>query len=470
MIKLDYDQRYNKGRIITDENTLKKISYNFSVPVENIEIIRRRTGNPNIPNRNYAIKPTGLFDFGLYQNIINFLDDSKLEYQTTENFNNQRSCGFRVETVFDGLDLKHRDYGVTAVSNALESGCGTIVSATGSGKSFLTASLLENIKRTDKFTPFKCLIIVPGLSLVDQLIGDFKDYGVSFTFSGWTGKMELQDTEIIICNSENFCSKFEKSPWIKDINVLIIDEVHRVKNGNVVTNNVSKIKSQHKYGFTGTLPKSKIDEWKIIGTLGPIIFEKKSKELRDKGFLSDAIIQMIKLNYSIPWKMNYKQELEFLYNDESRANIIKKISEKLNNNSLILVNHLEHGEKLLNHLSTIPNKTVYFVKGEMCVEDRNQIIREMEINNNIICIAMSSIFSTGINIKNLHYILFVAGGKSFIRIVQAIGRGLRLHDSKNKLTLFDIYDNLKYSMQHADERKSFYSEEEIEWKEKEINL
>jgi superfamily II DNA or RNA helicase len=121
-------------------------------------------------------------------------------------------------------------------------------------------------------------------------------------------------------------------------------------------------------------------------------------------------------------------------------------------------------------MATIPNKEAYFICGEMPVEERQDIIHKMEEQNDIIVVAMASIFSTGINIKNLHYILFIAGGKSFIRIVQGIGRGLRLHENKNFLTIIDVYDNLEYSEQHAEERKLIYDDEQIEWKEIEVIL
>ena len=141
----------------------------------------------------------------------------------------------------------------------------------------------------------------------------------------------------------------------------------------------------------------------------------------------------------------------------------------MDKNVLILVNRLEHGDHLWETLQ-FKNKETVFVHGGMRVEEREQIKQKMETNDNIVCIAMSSIFSTGINIKNLHYIIFASGGKSFIRIVQSIGRGLRLHESKEKLVIFDLYDNFKFSMQHVEERKSFYDEEQIPWKENEVNL
>ena len=107
------------------------------------------------------------------------------------------------------------------------------------------------------------------------------------------------------------------------------------------------------------------------------------------------------------------------------------------------------------------NKKVYFVKGEVEVEERDKIKKIMETNSDVICIAMSSIFSTGINIKNIHMIMFASGGKSFIRTIQSIGRGLRLHESKNKLIIIDLADKLKYGTRHSDKRKEIYKSEKI---------
>jgi superfamily II DNA or RNA helicase len=470
MITLDFENRSGKGRLIGLTNDLEPILNNFSVRIPNIDFIRKKTNNPYIPDTAYAIGKNGLFNFGLYSDIIQFMDNAGIEYTTSDSFNNRCDCKIHVEDFFDDLKLKHRDYGVVAVSNALENGCGVILSATGSGKSFLTASLLENIKRENIFIPFKCLILVPGVSLVNQLVNDFDQYGVSYTYSGWTGKIDLQDTEIVICNTENFNHKFDANPWIRDVNVLVCDEVHKIKEGNVTTKLINKVKTHHKYGFTGTLPKEKIDQWKIIGTFGPIIFEKNSKELRDIGYLSDVRIKCIKLIHPNIKGCKYLDELENIYSNKKRNVFIQTLVNKLDKNVLILVNHLNHGESIFLELDKIPHKKVYFVHGGMPVKERNDIIHEMEYNDNVICIAMSSIFSTGINIKNLPFIIFAIGGKSFTRIIQAIGRGLRLHKDKKRLTLFDIYDNMKYSMSHFEERKNFYNEEQIKWEPVEINL
>jgi superfamily II DNA or RNA helicase len=487
MVEFDYIAGKRQGKVITDEDTLTFLRNHFSVKNDAAAHAKRR-GQRFVKDRKYAITPTGLFDFGLYNEIRKYLIQSQItDIKFTENFKNHLKVGFGDVEVWDGLKYEQRYYQKETVKECLKYGRGTCILATSAGKSLVQAVLVENFIRlraislakmtqernkTSKFSPFspfKCLIIVPGLSLVTQLNNDFTDYGVSFTHSGWTGDMSLQDTQVVICNSENLSAQFGNNPWIVDVDLVIGDEAHRCNASGGLHKIISKIKTPNKFGFTGTLSEKKEDQWKTIGIFGPIIYEKKSKELRDEKYVTDVEVDFIKLNHSKTPKMDYKKELDYLYELEKRNQLICKLAEGFNSNTLILVNHLVHGDKLMETLSK-SDKKVFFVKGEMSVEDREIIKQKMETDNDIITIAMSSIFSTGINIKNIHNIMFVAGGKSFIRTVQSIGRGLRLHISKNKLRIIDVYDNMKYSERHADERKRIYEKEEILWRERVIEL
>lgn len=471
MVKFDYDKTHRKGRLICDDAILTFVRNNFSQKNKNASFVNKKLrmqGNTRkVPDREYAIQASGLFDFGLYNDIRSFFISQQItEIEYSDSFKEVLKSGFCDTEVSDTLNHSLRDYQMETIEKCLRFGRGTIIVGTGGGKSLIQSSLIENWRIRNPNA--KCLVIVPGLSLVTQLIQDFKSYGVSFTYSGWSGGDELMDTDVIVTNTENLCSKFGDYKHLANVDIVLTDECHRIKKSNVISKILQKIKTPNKFGFTGTLPKEKVDEWKIIGTFGPVIYYKNSKSLRDDNYLTSVEIKIIKLIHPKK-KMTYQQEVEFLQNMEERNLIIKKISSKLNNNVLIMVNRLEHGQKLLDILQ-IENKETYFVSGEMDVESRKNIINLMEKQNNIICIAMSSIFSTGINIKNLHYIVFTFGEKSFIRTVQSIGRGLRLHDSKDKLILFDIYDNMKYSMDHVETRKQFYNEEQIPWKEIEIKL
>lgn len=482
MITIHYDKTSKKGQIIADvvvETVLKK---RFSVKNEAAKFAKNK--NRRIPDKKYAIDKTGKFDFGLYKEIIEFLKSEgykNIEY--TEEFKQNINCGLGDCVVYDNFTYSHRDFQKEIVSRCLKYGRGVVKSATGSGKSFCIASLIENFWRNRSSGTFKAIVVVPGISLVTQLRDDFASYGVNFSYSMWTGGLKLMNTDVVIVNSENLVSKIkEHSDWVFDIDLLIVDECHRVTTTSKMSKIVNKFKTSNRFGFTGTLPKDQFECWKITGIFGPVLFEKNSKDLRDEKILTDVVIKMIKLIHpekSIPKKSkkkdkspteDYMNELNFIYNSSNRNEFIRKIVSKLQNNTLILVNHLEHGDVLFNLLSTLSEKNVIYIKGENDLDSRLQSIQDMENTNNIVCIAMSSIFSTGINVKNLHNIIFVSGGKSFVRIVQGIGRGLRLHENKNKLVIIDIYDNLKYSEDHAEERKIIYIDEQIQFNEKDIIL
>jgi superfamily II DNA or RNA helicase len=196
-----------------------------------------------IPERNYAIQTNGMFDLGLYDDIEKFLiSEDIVDIDHTEEFKRALECGFDDVSVFNGLHHSLRDYQTETVKRCLETGRGTIVVATGGGKSLIQASIIENWKLLNK--TLKCLVIVPGTSLVSQLLKDFGDYKVSFTYSGWTGSMDRQDTDVIIINTELLCSQFGNFKDLADVDLVLRDECHGNRNMNKVTKIISKIKRQ----------------------------------------------------------------------------------------------------------------------------------------------------------------------------------------------------------------------------------
>lgn len=470
MITFDYKPTKRQGQILTDSDTLGMIRNHFSVKNDAATFAKKK-GKRFIKDRKYAITPTGLFDFGFYGEILKYLRDNQITDVTfTDEFRNRLRCGIGKFEFTDNLKYDARYYQKESIIAGLEKGYGIFLLATGAGKSLAQALLIENYLQKVSNDTFKCLIVVPGLSLVKQLQNDFLEYQVTFTYSGWSGESPLQDTQVVICNTQNLGAKFLDNSWIFDVDLLIVDECHGVNSDANLSKIINKVKTPNKFGFTGTLSDKLLDQWKTIGSFGPIIYEKKSKELRDENFLTDVSINVLRLKHPPTRKLNYKEELDYLYNNEKRNNFISKLANKINGNVLIMVNHLDHGDSLLSVLSNRMDRSVYFVKGEMDVEERQKIIDMMEKNDNVICIAMSSIFSTGINIKNLPNIMFVGLGKSFIRVVQSIGRGLRLHENKEKLRIFDVIDNTKYSSSHALYRQEIYDQESIQWTERTIDI
>lgn len=477
MIEFDYSAGKRQGKLNTDEDTLAMIRNHFSVKNDGAFFARKK-GNRFVKDRKYAVTPTGLFDFGLHKEIRNFLISEQItEITYSKNFTDKYKSGLFEYEYWADLKFDPRYYQEDAIKKSLKVGNGTIVMGTGAGKSLTQALLIENFIRNVQCETFKCLIIVPGLSLVSQLQQDFKDYGVTFTYSGWSGDEPLQDTQVVICNSENFNAKFDDNLWMLDVNLLLCDECHKVNSDSNIAVLISKSRTPNKFGFTGTLSDKLMDKWKTIGTFGPVIYEKTSKELRDEKFLSDVEVIVLQLNHGKVRKMSYVNELKYLYSHEKRNIIIKKLCSNISNNSLLLVNHLEHCDNIVSVLEESDNKKIFMVKGETPVSERREIIATMERENDVTTVAMSSIFSTGINIKNIHNIFLVGLGKSFIRLIQSIGRGLRLHDNKKRLRIFDICDIMDYgkdktcaSERHSLERQRIYDREQIKYTIKQIDL
>ena len=303
---------------------------------------------------------------------------------------------------------------------------------------------------------------------------EFLEYAPTFSVSKWSGNNELNiASDVIIANSKILLSRFDENEWVKYVDLLIVDECHKINHGSEIGKIVNKIATSNKFGFTGTLPPDKLDYWSVLGKFGAVIFEKTSHELREENYLTDVEVKICHIEYKTKLKKvktlntteNYMNELEFIKNNSFRQDILRQICIKFNKNILIMVNHIEHGEKLQAYLTeNIQGRDVFFIQGSVDIEDRENVKHTMENKDNIICIAMSSIFSTGVNIKNIHMIIFAAGGKALIRTVQSIGRGLRLHPTKTKLVIIDIADNLYYGMQHAEDRKEIYSKEKIKYK------
>ena len=482
MINFGFDEKKNAGIISGD--CFEEIRENFSVKNEAAFFMRRKYGR-FLPQRTYAITPTGRFDPGLYFEIRKYLASKQYvgEVKTEETLLREimPSKSLQTDTRFSyepiPLSIPLRDYQEEIVKKALSIGRGTIVLATAGGKTLTAASLLTKLFLLHG-SKFNCLYIVPDLGLVEQTSADFSSYNVPYSVRKWTGSCELKENaNVTIANLGILQSKNTDLSWLENIDVLVVDEVHKIRRGNEVNKILKKIKTPLRFGFTGTMPENLLDQWNIIGKIGPIIYEKNSYELRLENYVSSAVIQIIKLYYKEdPFKdlvissMNmYREEQRFLLRNKFRNELLAKISCKLPKNVLILVDFIEHGETLYNVIKDMcGGKQIYFIRGEVEVAERDKIRKLMEENDDIVVVAISKIFSTGINIKNLHYIVFACGGKAKIKIVQSIGRGLRLHKDKDKLIIIDVADELKYSSAHMQKRIQLYEKEKINYTIKKI--
>lgn len=472
-VTFDYDSR--KRMAIMTGDHFEEIREHFSV--YNDAAKYARFNRRFIPSRRYVITPQGRFEPGLFHEIRKFIKenapDTKIHIREPllEIIKPEYKRAYHADR--PELKLKLRDYQQEIVDSCLKFGRGVTVLATAGGKTLTMANLIQCVYNQ---TPhLKCLIVVPDLGLVNQTYNDFIEYEVTFSHSRWTGSEKLNmTTNVIIANMGILQSDKSNTEWIQDIDMLIIDEVHKLRKDNKINKLISKIRTQHKFGFTGTMPEQQLDQWNIIGKIGRIVYERSSFELRKEQYVAKAMVQVIKIEYSekpesfpndrFDPTAKFRREQQFIAKNKFRNNIISTLSSNFDNNSLIMVDFIEHGEELYGILkSKCTSKQVFFIRGEVAVEEREKVKKMMESGTDIVCIAISKIFSTGINIKNLHYIIFASGGKAKVKIIQSIGRGLRLHKDKKGVIIIDIADLLFYGIKHYTKRLSLYKEEKIQY-------
>lgn len=470
MMNFGYDSKKNKAVISGDYFEEVREYFSIANPAA------RFSRSWYTPKRLYAIAPNGHFDAGLMTEILNYLKSKNKDSNIKISEDLLKVLNPKLDKpLIKRLKLDLRDYQEETVQKCMSIGRGVSVLGTGAGKTLTIATLIENFYLySKKVKDFKCLIIVPDLGLVNQTYSDFNEYDVSFTLTRWTGKIKPDlSANVIISNIDILRSKFEENPWIQNVDMLVVDEAHKMGRGNKSSKLLDKIKTPNKFGFTGTLPEDNLDKWSIIGKIGAVLIKKSSYELREENFLTNVKINILNLNYkskpvrvskSIDPTENYRNELQFLSYNPFRNRVILSTCNNFKNNILILINNIDHGQHLYDTLSTnLKDKQVFFIRGEVDVDERDKVKEIMERHDNVVCVAVSQIFSTGVNIKNIHMILFAAGGKSFIRTVQSIGRGLRLHDNKENLNIIDLSDNLEYGREHSAKRKQIYNEEKISY-------
>ena len=468
-ITLDYDSTRKKGIIVSDY--LPNIREHFSVE-DKQQVFKRRYAIGYRPQtRLYAITPQGRFETRLVFSILEFLQNQDIQFniELTDKFKEVIFIPELKENLIK-LNLELRDYQEESVRFALKNKSGVIILPTSAGKTLVIATLVKSIQDQHDF---KALILVPDIQLVAQTYSDFIDYGIPETeITKWTGSTEPdKNAKIVISNAQILLSEKQDLSLLKDIKLLVIDEVHKLKYGNKINKVVEQIPALFRYGFTGTLPDYKIDQWNIFGKIGRVIYFKESIDLRDQNYISQVHVAALKLTYkntpqfTTPSMHNptagYEEEITWLQTNPYRNAIIIKLVNKSDKNTLIMVDRIAHGEELLRVLRESTNKQVHFVHGAIEIEEREMIRKLMEEHDNVACIAISKIFSTGINIKNLHNIIFAAIGKARIKIIQSIGRSLRKHTSKKFATIFDIWDNLRYGNKHMVERLALYDREQI---------
>jgi superfamily II DNA or RNA helicase len=469
-VLFEFDTVSRKSQIVSPY--LEQIREIFSAEDKSLIFLRRRTGR-QFPMRKYAITNKGYFDAPFFEEIYKTVKIKfpSLSISLSENFVNAAAIK-PIADRLQPLNIEPRDYQQESALLAINKGKGIIVLPTSAGKTLVIALIAQSCLYSKNF---KTLIVVPNIQLVQQTHQDLLDYGVEQSnISKWSGNYDYQNTNIVVANDQILLSEKQDRSVLNQFDVIIVDECHKMASAEKITKLIKGLKCKHKLGLTGSLPAAQFDVWSLNRIFGSVIYHKKSVELREKKHISNVRVVSLKLNYknvpkfSIPSMADptagYQDEIVWLHTNQFRNSVINKLVSKLDTNTLILVDRIAHGEHLLNFLNhnNDSNKSIHFIQGSVEVEERETIRKLMEETHNVVCIAISKIFSTGISIKNLHNVVFAAIGKARIKIIQSIGRSLRLHHTKTIATIYDIADtNLTYGNKHYLERTELYTSENI---------
>ena len=362
-----------------------------------------------------------------------------------------------------------RSYQVEGVYDALRHNRKLLISPTASGKSLMIYSIVRYFVERKQNT----LIVVPTTSLVEQMYKDFADYGWdvgSFCHKIYAGKERETDSQVIITTWQSIYKLPRK--YFERFSVVIGDEAHQFKSKSLISIMTKLADAKYRYGFTGTLDGTQTHKWVLEGLFGPSYKIIKTDELMKKGHVATLDINVLLLKHPPNKFETFEDEIQYIINHDRRNKFIRNLALDLKGNTLILFARVEgHGEPLYNLINSnsLEQRHVFFVHGGVDTEDREKVRSITENENNAIIVASYGTFSTGINIKNLHNVIFASPSKSRIRNLQSIGRILRKGSNKTKATLYDIADDISfksrknYTLNHLIERIKIYNEEKFNY-------
>jgi superfamily II DNA or RNA helicase len=356
-----------------------------------------------------------------------------------------------------GQPIILRDYQLDAINGFMENPQGLQELATGAGKTIITATLsalCEQYGRT--------MVIVPNKSLVVQTEEDYKNVGLDVgVYFGDRKEMGHQHT-IVTWQSLNVLDKKGKegealglAEFIQNVNCVIIDEVHMAKADvlkKLLTQNFSN--APIRWGLTGTIPKADYEFQSLLASIGPIVNQIKAHQLQEKGVLSNCHVNIVQTLEHKEFK-KFSDELTYLVTDKDRIGYIANLCREVNQtgNTLILVSRIETGNMLK---ELLPDSA--FISGEVKLNDRKEEYDEVKTADNKIIVATYGVAAVGINIPRIFNLVLIEPGKSFVRVIQSIGRGIRKAEDKDFVQIWDITGTCKYAKRHLTERKKFYTE------------
>jgi len=391
------------------------------------------------------------------------IDDHR-EYQTDFKFEQITANTFSDRTwpvghQLAGKPVVLRDYQVDIINNFISNPQSLQEIATGAGKTIMTAALSKLVE------PYgRSIVIVPNKSLVTQTeedyvnlgldvgvyYGDRKEFGKTHTICTW------QSLNILLKNTRNAEAPISIGEFLEDVVCVMVDEVHMAK-ADALKTLLTGVMSQIpiRWGLTGTIPKEAFEFMSLLVSLGEVTGRKTASELQDMGVLSNCEVNVIQLvdhgDYS-----NYQSELKYLLTDEKRLDYLASLFGTIGaaGNSLILVDRVESGKALVSRLG---DKAV-FISGATKATDRKEHYDEIADVDNKIIVATYGVAAVGINIPRIFNLVLLEPGKSFVRVIQSIGRGIRKAQDKDHVKIWDITSTCKYAKRHLTKRKQFYKE------------
>ena len=475
----------------TDKGVARELSDFFTFEVPGAKFMpqyRNRMWDGKI--RLYSLQ-TGEIYFGLLPYIEEFAKRNEIDIEYKEGVKDEQPIqgmdGFvgRVSPQSKGKTLEIRDYQMDAFTHAVRTNRSLLLSPTASGKSLIIYLLaVWYAMKTEK----NVLILVPTTSLVEQMYTDFVDYGFKESmmqkiYQGYSKNI----TKPVTISTWQSIYKMPKK-WFEQFGCVLGDEVHIFKSKSLTGIMNKMVNCKYRHGFTGTLDGTQTHRLVLEGLFGSVNKVTTSKELMDAGTLAKLKVQCLVLRYpDVDCKFmkdqSYQDEVDLIVRDTRRNKFIIGLTRALKGNTLVLFQFVEkHGNNL--HLMMTANarlnkqydRKIFYVHGGTDTETRENIREITENEKDAIIIASYGTFSTGINIRNLHNVVFSSPSKSRIRVLQSIGRGLRQGTDKSTATLYDLADDFTYkgkqnfTLRHFMERINIYNEEEFDYDIKQISI
>lgn len=357
-----------------------------------------------------------------------------------------------------GEPIMLRDYQVEIINNFLKNTQCIQEVATGAGKTIMTAALSKSIEKYGR-----SIVIVPNKSLVVQTetdyinlgldvgvyFGDRKEYNKQHTICTW------QSLNNLLKNTRSGDTDVSIKEFIEGVICVMVDEVHMAKADalkQLLTGPFSQIPIR--WGLTGTIPKATYEQVSLLVSLGPVIGKLSAAELQEKGVLAQCHVNIVQLKDGVEFT-NYQSELKHLLEDEERLDKIAQLIDKIKDsgNTLVLVDRVNAGRELESRL-----KDSVFISGETKLTERKEEYDEVKTSDTKVIIATYGVAAVGINIPRIFNLVLIEPGKSFVRVIQSIGRGIRKAEDKDRVEIWDITSDCKFAKRHLTQRKAYYKE------------